>query len=158
MATPINTIKKQPLTEEQIIEQNLENLKQLLTENKDTINQLFAIMAELNNIGALEAATKMLEAKEEVAEIALGQFTRKPVTNIINNVMSAAGVLSTIDPETTSKLIEGITTGIDEAKKATKTENKVGLFELLNMLNDSDVNRGIQFGIHFLKGFGKSLK
>ena len=43
-------------------------------------------MAELNDIGALDAAKKLLEAKEEVAHIALGQLTRKPVTNMINNL------------------------------------------------------------------------
>ena len=104
MASPINTIRKQQLTEKQIMEQNLDNLKLLLSENQDTINQLFSILNELNNIGALEAASKLLEAKEEVAEIALNQLNREPTTNMINNIMSTASVLSAIDPETTKRL------------------------------------------------------
>jgi len=81
MAVPITGIKKQQLTEEQLKEQKLDNLKELLSENEEAVNQVFSIMAELNEIGALEAAMKLLEAKEEVAHIALGQLTRKPVTN-----------------------------------------------------------------------------
>lgn len=158
MAAPIETIKKQQLTEEELKEQKIENLKQLLSENEDTINQVFTIMAELNDIGALEAATKLLEAKEEVAHIALGQLTRKPVTNIINNLMGAAGALSNMDPETTTKLIESVNTGLDEANKAVDNDEKVSVFKLMKLLNDPDVNRAMNFGIHFLKGLGKGLK
>ncbi|WP_421662149.1 DUF1641 domain-containing protein [Lysinibacillus telephonicus] len=158
MAAPISTVKKQQLTEEQIKEQKLENLKQLLSENEDTINEIFSILGDLNAIGALEAVTKLLEAKEEVAHIVLGQVTRKPVTNIINNLMGAAGALSAMDPEKTTKLIESLTTGLDEANKAVDTDEKVSVFKLAKMLNDPDVNRAMNFGIHFLKGLGNGLK
>ncbi|MDD1502132.1 DUF1641 domain-containing protein [Lysinibacillus sp. CNPSo 3705] len=158
MAAPITTIKKAQLTEEQLKEEKLENLKQLLSENEEMVNQVFTIMAELNDIGALEAATKLLEAKEDVAHIALGQLTRKPVTNIINNLMGVAGALTELNPETTTKLVEGLNTGINEANKAVESDEKVSAFKLFKMLNDPDVNRAVNFGVHFLKGLGKGLK
>ncbi|MBD7966523.1 DUF1641 domain-containing protein [Paenibacillus gallinarum] len=158
MAAPITTIKKQQVTEEQQKEEKLENLKQLLSENEDMVQQVFSIMAELNDIGALEAATKLLEAKEDVAHVALSQLARKPVTNMINNLMGAAGALSEIDPETTTKLINSLTTGLDEANKAIESDEKISAFKLLKLLNDPDVNRSLNFGIHFLKGLGKGLK
>ncbi|MBX8943650.1 DUF1641 domain-containing protein [Lysinibacillus sp. K60] len=158
MAVPITGIKKQQLTEEQLKEQKLDNLKELLSENEETVNQVFSIMAELNDIGALEAAMKLLEAKEEVAHIALGQLTRKPVTNIINNLMGVAGALTELNPETTTKLIEGLNTGVDEASKALESNEKVSAFKLMKMINDPDVNRALHFGVHFLKGLGKGLK
>ncbi|MEQ6354628.1 DUF1641 domain-containing protein [Lysinibacillus sp. M3] len=158
MAAPITTIKKAQVTEEQLKEEKLENLKQLLSENEEMVNQVFTIMAELNDIGALEAATKLLEAKEEVTHIALGQLTRKPVTNIINNLMGVAGALTELNPETTTKLIEGLNSGLDEANKAVESDEKVSAFKLFKMLNDPDVNRAVNFGAHFLKGLGKGLK
>ncbi|MFF5817460.1 DUF1641 domain-containing protein [Lysinibacillus capsici] len=158
MAVPITGIKKQQLTEEQLKEQKLDNLKELLSENEEAVNQMFSIMAELNDIGALEAAMKLLEAKEEVAHIALGQLTRKPVTNIINNLMGVAGALTELNPETTTKLIEGLNTGVDEASKALESNEKVSAFKLMKMINDPDVNRALNFGVHFLKGLGKGLK
>ncbi|WP_068983825.1 MULTISPECIES: DUF1641 domain-containing protein [Lysinibacillus] len=158
MAAPITTIKKAQVTEEQLKEEKLDNLKQLLSENEEMVNQVFTIMAELNDIGALEAATKLLEAKEDVAHIALGQLTRKPVTNIINNLMGVAGALTELNPETTTKLIEGLNTGLDEANKAIESDEKVSAFKLFKMLNDPDVNRAVNFGAHFLKGLGKGLK
>lgn len=158
MAVPITGIKKQQLTEEQLKEQKLDNLKELLSENEEAVNQVFSIMAELNEIGALEAAMKLLEAKEEVAHIALGQLTRKPVTNIINNIMGVAGALTELNPETTTKLIEGLNTGVDEASKALESNEKISAFKLMKMINDPDVNRALNFGVHFLKGLGKGLK
>ncbi|MFT9817517.1 DUF1641 domain-containing protein [Lysinibacillus sp. NPDC056185] len=158
MAAPITTIQKTQVTEEQLKEEKLENLKQLLSENEEMVNQVFTIMAELNDIGALEAATKLLEAKEDVAHIALGQLTRKPVTNIINNLMGVAGALTELNPETTTKLVEGLNTGLDEANKAVESDEKVSAFKLFKMLKDPDVNRAVNFGVHFLKGLGKGLK
>lgn len=158
MAAPITTIKKQQLTEEQLKEKKLDNLKQLLSDNEEMVNQVFTIMAELNDIGALEAALKLIEAKEEVAHIALGQMTRKPVTNIINNMMSVAGALAELDPETTTKLIKGLNMGLDDANKAAESDEKVSVFKLVTLLKDPDVNRAINFGIHLLKGLGKGLK
>lgn len=158
MAEPITSIKKQQVTDEQLKEQKLDNLKQLLSEQEEAVNQVLLIMAELNHIGALEAAMKLLEAKEEVAHIALGQLTRKPVTNMINNLMGVAGALTELKPETTAKLIEGLNSGVEEANKALESDNKVSTFKLVKMLNDPDVNRALNFGVHFLKGLGKGLK
>jgi len=84
MAVPITSIKKQQLTEEQLKEQKLDNLKELLSDNEEAVNQVFSIMAELNE--------------------------------------------------------------------------KVSAFKLMKMLNDPDVNRALNFGVHFLKGLGKGLK
>lgn len=158
MAEPITSIKKQQVTDEQLKEQKLDNLKQLLSEQEDAVNQVLLIMAELHDIGALEAAMKLLEAKEEVAHVALGQLTRKPVTNIINNLMGVAGALTELNPETTTKLIEGLNSGVEEANKALESDEKVSAFKLVKMLNDPDVNRALNFGVHFLKGLGKGLK
>lgn len=158
MAAPITKITKIPVSEEALKEQKLENLKQLLAENEEALNQVFAIVGELNDMGALEAATKMVEAKEKVAHIALGQLTRKPVTNIINNLMGLAGALTELDPETTTKLIAALNKGLDEANDPTNAEEKVTVLKLAKLLKDPDVNRAMNFGVHFLRGLGKGLK
>lgn len=158
MATPINSIRKNVLTDEQITEQNLDSLKQLVSENDSAVQQILKLVGELDSIGALEAANKMLEAKEEVANIALGQLTSKPVTNMINNMMGAAGALASLDPAVTEKLVGGLMSGVDEANKAVAENDKISTFQLVRMMKDPDVNRAMNFGIHFLKGLGSNLK
>ncbi|WP_329762279.1 DUF1641 domain-containing protein [Bacillus nitratireducens] len=158
MAAPIQAIQKQELTEEEMKQQKLEDLKELLANNGDALNQMFNIVGELNDIGMLEAANSMLKAKEPIAKIVLGQVTREPVTNLINNMMGAAGALTELDPELTKKLVGSVLTGMDEGNQHLQSNKKVGILDLMKVLKDPDINRAIGFGLHFLKGMGKGLK
>ncbi|QWH60290.1 DUF1641 domain-containing protein [Bacillus mycoides] len=158
MAAPIQAIQKQELTEEELKQQKLEALKELLANNEDALNQMFNIVGELNDMGMLEAANSMLKAKEPIAKIVLGQVTREPVTNLINNMMGAAGALTELDPELTKKLIGSVLTGMDEGNQHLQSNKKVGILDLMKVLKDPDINRAIGFGLHFLKGMGKGLK
>ncbi|MGG0187827.1 DUF1641 domain-containing protein [Bacillus rhizoplanae] len=158
MAAPIKAIQKQELTEEEQKQKKLEDLKALLANNEEALNQMFNIVGELNDIGMLEAANSMLKAKEQIAKIVLGQVTREPVTNLINNMMGAAGALTELDPELTKKLVSSVLTGMDEGNQHLQSNKKVGILDLMKVLKDPDINRAIGFGLHFLKGMGKGLK
>ncbi|WP_242219390.1 DUF1641 domain-containing protein [Bacillus cereus group sp. BfR-BA-01380] len=158
MAAPIRAIQKQELTEGEQKQQKLEDLKTLLADHEEALNQMFNIVGELNDIGMLEAANSMLQAKEPIAKIVLGQVTREPVTNLINNMMGAAGALTELDPELTKKLVSSVLTGMDEGNQHLQSNKKVGILDLMKVLKDPDINRAIGFGLHFLKGMGKGLK
>ncbi|OFD50221.1 hypothetical protein BWGOE3_16800 [Bacillus mycoides] len=158
MAAPIQAIQKQELTEEELKQQKLEDLKERLANNEDALNQMFNIVGELNDIGMLEAANSMLKAKEPIAKIVLGQVTREPVTNLINNMMGVAGALTELNPELTKKLVGSLLTGMDEGNQHLQSNKKVGILDLMKVLKDPDINRAIGFGLHFLKGMGKGLK
>ncbi|PGE99986.1 hypothetical protein COE80_17410 [Bacillus pseudomycoides] len=158
MAAPIKAIQKQGLTEEEQKQQKLEGLKELLANNEEALNQMCNIVGELNDIGMLEAANSMLKAKEPIAKIVLGQVTREPVTNLINNMLGAAGALTELNPELTKKLVGSVLTGMDEGNQHLQSNKKVGILDLMKVLKDPDINRAIGFGLHFLKGMGKGLK
>ncbi|MFB6799634.1 DUF1641 domain-containing protein [Peribacillus butanolivorans] len=157
MAAPITEIHN-PITEEEIKLQKLEELKTLVTNNEDVLNNMFKILGELNESGVLEAANSMLQGKEQIAKIALQQVTRQPVTNLINTLMGATGALMNADAAQSTKLLNSALAGVDEANKFLQTDKKIGVMNLMKTLNDQDINRAIGFGIHFLKGMGKELK
>ncbi|AXN38689.1 helical membrane plugin domain-containing protein [Peribacillus butanolivorans] len=157
MAAPITEIHN-PITEEEIKLQKLEELKTLVTNNEDVLNNMFKILGELNESGVLEAANSMLQGKEQIAKIALQQVTRQPVTNLINTLMGATGALMNADATQSTKLLNSALAGVDEANKFLQTDKKIGVMNLMKTLNDPDINRAIGFGIHFLKGMGKELK
>src|SRR4051812_22879299 len=104
MALPITMIKKSAQTEEQMKQQKLEELTALLAQNDEALTKTLDIIRELNNAGALEAASSMLQSKEKIAKIAVSQVGREPITNMINNLMGAAGMLTNVDAEVTTKL------------------------------------------------------
>ena len=157
MAAPITEIHN-PITEEEIKQQKLEELKTLITDNEDALNNMFKIVNELNDSGVFEAATSMLQGKEQIAKIALQQITRQPVTNLINTLMGATGALMNADAAQSTKLLNSALAGIDEGNKFLQADKKIGVLELMKTLNDPDINKAIGFGVHFLKGMGKELK
>ncbi len=158
MAQPINVIQKTELTEEEKKKQSLENLLSGIAENKDSLLETLALLQELHDSGILDAVGSLLNAKEKAASIAIGQLTRQPVTNMINNAMAAGGLLTELDPETTSKLSKSLMSGLKKAEQGLKDDSKIGLFDLMKALKDPDINRVLGFGFNLLKGMGEGLK
>lgn len=157
MASPITQIKKKEWTAEEIRQQKLYELETLIAEQNEALNKLLAITGDLDDAGVLDAVLAMVKAKEGIAEVVMGQATREPVTNLINNMLSAAGALTAIDPESTGKLASSVVNGLKEAEAQNKNGKKIGIFQMLKAVRDPDINRTIKFGLNFLKGMGKGL-
>ncbi|MEK4024321.1 DUF1641 domain-containing protein [Mammaliicoccus sciuri] len=157
MATPITSIKQTERTEIEVQEEKLAELQKLLAEQEDSIQKIMEITGELHDIGALDALQAMLQAKEKIAGIAVGQVSREPVTNMLNNLMAAAGTLTAIDPATIQKLSQSVQRGLHEAELGNGENQKTGALQLMKSLNDPDINRALTFGMNFLKGMGKGL-
>jgi len=157
MAIPITSIQKNVLSEEQAKQQKMDELQSKLAEHEEALNQILTIIGELNKIGILEAANSMLQAKEQIAEIALNQVTREPITNMINNVMGGASALTNLDPELTKTLVNGITNGMNEGNDYLQNPTKMNVFDIVKALKDPDFNRAVGFGMHFMKGLGRTL-
>ena len=158
MAQPITVVKKNEKTEDQVQQEKLAELQKALAEKDEALTKALDFIGELNKIGALEAANAMLEAKDKIASIALGQASREPVTNMINNLMGAAGVLTKMDPEVTARLLDSVIGGVKSGEDFVDSDKKISAFDLVKSLKDPDINRAVGFGLHFLKGMGKELK
>ncbi len=153
MAKPITTVAKK-----EIETSPTEQLTEHAVKNSDGLKQAIDLLQELHEGGILEAAVSLVQAKEKVAKIAVGQLNRQPVTNIINNAMAATGALTEVDPALTKKLIASLSNGIIRAEEGLEKGEKAGVMDLLKALKDPDINRTISFGLNFLKGIGEGLK
>ncbi|MDN7242262.1 DUF1641 domain-containing protein [Planococcus sp. N028] len=157
MATPITQITKRQLTPEEEKEKKLGELETLLVQQDQALNKILEITGELNDAGILDAVRAMVKARENLTGIAVHQASREPVTNLINNAMKAAAVVTTIDPNTTARVMNSVKSGLDEAELQRDNPKKVGVFRLIKALRDPDINRSIRFGLNFLKGMGREL-
>ncbi|OCA87216.1 DUF1641 domain-containing protein [Pseudobacillus wudalianchiensis] len=158
MAAPITSIRKHEYIGEEQAQQKLTDLQKQLAEHEEALNSILTIVGELNDMGALEAANSMLQAKEKVASIAIHQASREPITNLINHFLSATDALANMDPNMMKKLTGSITAGVEEANEHLHSGKPLGMIDLLKVLKDPDINRAVRFGVHFLKGMGKELK
>lgn len=157
MALPITSIRMKEQTQEEAEQTKLAELRSLLAEQEQAIHKIVELTSELDNAGILDAVNAMLKAKEDIAEITVNQASREPVTNLINHVINASGLLTAIDPEVTAKLVSSIKSGVHEAELYGQNDEKVGMLDLVKSINDPDINRAIKLGLHFLKGMGKEL-
>lgn len=157
MAKPITSIHKYEPTKEESQQQKLEELQALLAEQEEAMNKILEITGELNNAGVLDAVQAMVKAKDDIAGIAVDQLSGDPAKNMIKNVLNASEILASIDPEVSKKLAESMKSGLQEAQLSSGNSQQIGLFDLMKSLKDPDINRAINYGLHFLKGMGKSL-
>jgi uncharacterized protein YjgD (DUF1641 family) len=157
MAAPITSVKLKELTAEEIQSEKLLELQLLLTKQEQAINKILEITGGLDDAGVLDAVRAMVKAKDQIAEIAVGQASREPVTNLINHVINASGMLTAISPDVTEKLAASVKSGLNEAELNDGNNETIGVFDLIKSLKDPDVNRAVKFGLHFLKGMGKGL-
>ncbi|MEJ8545161.1 DUF1641 domain-containing protein [Brevibacillus borstelensis] len=158
MAKPTTKIVQPVLTEEEKRSKALEQVLSDTALNADGIRETIKLLQELHQSGILGAVVSLVEAKEEVAKIAVGQLVRPQVTNAINNAMAVAETLTEIEPEMTKKLAGSLAKGLKKAEEGLRQEEKVGIFDLIKALQDPDINRAVAFGMNLLKGMGQGLK
>lgn len=158
MAAPIRKIKRIELTEEQKEKQSLESLLTEVAQNKDSLLETLQLLQELHDSGILEAVNSLVKTKEEVAQIAIGQLTREPVINLLNNAMAAGGALTQMDPDTTKKLMGSVAKGLEKAEQGLQSGSQTTILDLMKALKDPDLNRALTFGMNLLKGVGEGLK
>ncbi|MFJ7932859.1 DUF1641 domain-containing protein [Sporosarcina sp. NPDC096371] len=157
MAIPITSIQKKERTPDEIKQEKLVELQSLMAEQDQALHKILEITGELDDAGIFDALKAMVKAKENLAKIAVDQASREPVTNIINHVLQASSVMSSIDPAVTGKLASSVKSGLDTANLHSHNGQKVGIIQLMTALNDPDINRAAKFGLDFLKGMGKEL-
>ena len=77
MAQPITEIKSlfQARKKKQ---QKLEDLTSLLADNEEALNRILGIVGELNDMGVLEAADSMIQAKEKSQKLRFIKFLENP--------------------------------------------------------------------------------
>jgi uncharacterized protein YjgD (DUF1641 family) len=158
MAARISAIRKRELTVEEQKQEMMNQLLGTLLNNADGLTQTVKLLQELHESGILPALQALLEAKEHVASIAMQQFLRPNVTNMINNAMAAAGALSSIDPETTKKLVSSLSTGLEKAQQGLDNNEKTSILKLMTVMKDPDINRALTFGLNLVKGLGQGLQ
>ncbi len=158
MAAPITSIKRIERSEMEIQQDRLAELQKQIAEQEESLQKIMEITGELHKIGALDAVQAMLESKEKITGIALGQVSRDPVKNLLNNLMAGAGVLTAIDPATIHQLSKSVQKGLAEAELGNDAGQKTGVIQLMKSINDPDINRALTFGMNFLKGLGKGLE
>lgn len=157
MAKPITSIQLKEQTTEERQAEKITELQTMVAAQQQALNKLVEITGELDDAGILDAVKASVKAKDDLTQIAVNQLSKEPILNLIKHVMNTSEALSSIDAETSTKLVEGLKSGLHQAELADGNNTEIGLLDLIRSLNDPDINRAVKFGMNFLKGMGKGL-
>jgi uncharacterized protein YjgD (DUF1641 family) len=105
--------------------------------------------------GLLDILHGMIASKDTIITT-LARYAKQPEGIAgIRNLLTAAKILTELDPEILDHLSKGMTSAIEEHKREQKPPS---LFQLAKRSTSEDGRRGLSFMTLILAGLGRSLK
>ncbi|MBB2478835.1 DUF1641 domain-containing protein [Bacillus sp. APMAM] len=99
--------------------------------------------------------------KEHIYELVtlVKQLEAYNLLSIVNeSITKYSNRLIGINSKDMDQLIFGIKKGIEEGSANIDTGKDINAFQLMKYLKDPDINRAINFLVHFLRGMGRTLE
>lgn len=158
MANPITEIKRMEFPEAVVKEQNLTEVTEAVSENKEAILKGIELIATINESGSLDAINALVKHRKDAMENIVGEINKPQYTSTIENLSKLVFLIGDIDVSEISYFAEKINEGMKEAKETNDNDqSNTSYMVLFKALKDPDVNKSITFLLSFLRGLGKSL-
>jgi uncharacterized protein YjgD (DUF1641 family) len=158
MAKPIREIERTTPTPEQVQTQALTDLIQAISTNRDAIMDTMEILGHLHSMGALTAIKGLLDQRHEVGAIAVQQFNQPKMHHMMKNAMTAVQALSSIDPGSLARMVNGLSHGLEASKDVHANGDSPSLWDLAKYMRDPAVRTSMATMLGLLHGMGESLK
>ncbi|WP_077325824.1 DUF1641 domain-containing protein [Virgibacillus siamensis] len=154
MAEPITKIKHMEIPEEKIQQDNLDEVVEAISKNKEAILQGIDLLGTLHDNGMLNMGHALVKHKEDALENVMRELNKPEYVKVMENIVQLlflAGDLNVGEMKTIAgRLNEGL-----EAAGKSEQGGKTTYFDLMKALKDPDINRSITMLLSFLKGMGK---
>ena len=130
-------------------------LEKAPSEHAAAMLQAWDVLEAAHEAGVLDLLHGMLESKDTIITT-LSKYASQPEGVAgIRNLLTAARILTEVDPE----LLERISKGMASAAAEHKQERTPpSLFQIAKRANSEDGRRGLSFMTLILSGLGRSLK
>lgn len=151
MAAPL-TFTPNPVDHKKELQRRLEAAP---IEHGEALLVLWDLLQTAHDQGILDLLDGMVSAKDTIA-ITIAKYAKTPEgIAAVRNLLTAAKILGSIDPE----MLESVAKVIESATAEHKQEAKPpGMFALAKRAASEDSRRGLSFVTLILAGLGKSLK
>ncbi|HET7658278.1 MAG TPA: DUF1641 domain-containing protein [Bacillales bacterium] len=155
MAKPISTIESIVIDEETRKRLDLDEVESALAERKDAVLETVELIGHLHDRGILSLLNGLFAEGDEVFRIAVKEINKPDHSDMIQNLVGLVSVLGKLDIESLKDFAEKANRGLKEATDVDPDNGPSNIFQLLKVLKDPEINRGITMMLHFLKGMGK---
>jgi len=152
VARPIRT---RPVAEESSVESLTEALAPDLGASVESIRQLLDLVRLLDERGLLRFSTDLLREEDRVIEVLAERFRPEDLRRAVGNLEVLVRTFRDVDPGTLGAIARAVPAALEEAHRA-ESDPVMGLFEMVSVLRDPEINRGVRMVLGFLRGVGHS--
>ena len=154
MASPTRKIKRMEITEEQVIDHNVDEVLRAISANKDSILSGIEMLTALDNGGLLETTSALVNHRKEITKNVAQEINKPQYAGALHNLGQMLFLLGDLNIDKMEEFTDKINKGL-EGMGDTKQDEHTSYVGLLRALKDPDVNRSLTMLLNFLKGMGK---
>lgn len=130
---------------------------ELPAEDTATTEDLLRFVRALRSAGILDFLTGLLEQKDPVLHITVGQVNQVGVKHAINNLEQLAAFMGSMSQDSWDMALHALGNGLESMARTKPSGEGMGIFQLLGALKNPDTAQGLRTLLSFLEGFGRSV-
>jgi uncharacterized protein YjgD (DUF1641 family) len=153
MARPIRT---RPAAADVSVDTVAETLAPDLEASAESIRDLLELIRLLDERGFLRFSADLLREEDRVVEVLSERFRPEDLRRAVANLEVLVRTFRDIDPTTLGAIARAVPAALVESHRA-ESDAPMGLFEMLSVLREPEVNRGVRMVLGFLRGVGRTV-
>ena len=151
MAERITQIKRMEKSDEQVKADNLNEVLDAISENKDSIMKAIRLVKVLDEAKLLDALSGGIKGRQVIINKFAVELNKDIYTGLLSNMASLVFLLGDLNVKDLSEMLNRLNKGMHVANQAS-SHSKTNVRSLLGVLKDDDMNRSITYMLNLLKG------
>lgn len=154
MAERITQIKRMEKSDEQVKADNLNEVLDAISENKDSIMKAIRLVKVLDEAKLLDALSGGIKGRQVIINKFAVELNKDIYTGLLSNMASLVFLLGDLNVKDLSEMLNRLNKGMHVANQAS-SHSKTNVRSLLGVLKDDDMNRSITYMLNLLKGMSQ---
>lgn len=150
MAERITQIKRMEKSDEQVKADNLNEVLDAISENKDSIMKAIRLVKVLDEAKLLDALSGGIKGRQVIINKFAVELNKDIYTGLLSNMASLVFLLGDLNGKDLSEMLNRLNKGMHVANQAS-SHSKTSVRSLLGVLKDDDMNRSITYMLNLLK-------
>ncbi len=150
--TEIKSLKKSP---EQIKSENLNEVIDAITKNKDSILKSIRLISTLDEAKILDALNGGLKARQVIINKFAVELNKDIYNGLLSNMAHMILLLGELNVEDLSEMLQCLNKGLHVANQ-TSPNARTSIKNLMGILKDDNMNHSITYMLNILKGMSQS--
>lgn len=154
MAERITQIKRMEKSDEQVKADNLNEVLDAISENKDSIMKAIRLVKVLDEAKLLDALSGGIKGRQVIINKFAVELNKDIYTGLLSNMASLVFLLGDLNVKDLSEMLNRLNKGMHVANQAS-SHSKTNVRSLLGVFKDDDMNRSITYMLNLLKGMSR---